>query len=86
MKSRANDRFWRSYRVLPPEIRTLARKTYRLWCRQPDHPSLHFKKVATDTWSARIGPHYRVLAAEENGILIWFWIGSHDEYERLLRK
>jgi len=85
VNSRANQRFWEAYRSLPPEIRLHARRNYRLWRRQADHPSLHFKKVAADTWSVRIGPHYRALAAEEQGELVWFWIGKHREYERLLR-
>jgi hypothetical protein len=35
-------------------------------------------------WSARIGSNYRALAAEKEDGLEWFWIGSHDEYERLI--
>jgi len=46
----------------------LARKKYRVWRENPNHPSLHFKKVAADTWSVRIGASYRALAAEEEGI------------------
>jgi hypothetical protein len=83
--SRANARFWRGYRLLAPETRTLARKTYRLWRINPRHPSLHFKKVLPDLWSIRVGRDYRALATEETGLLIWFWIGPHDEYERLLK-
>ena len=85
MKSRANERFWKAYRSLPLDVRMLARKKYRVWRENPNHPSLHFKKVAADTWSVRIGASYRALAAEEEGDLIWFWIGSHEDYERLLR-
>ena len=39
---------------LPPEVRRLARKNFKLWLRDSRHPSLHFKKVG-DFWSARIG-------------------------------
>ena len=47
------------------------------------HPGLHFKK-AGGYWSVRVGRNYRALGkAVENGIL-WVWIGSHDEYLRLL--
>ena len=84
MRTRANADFWSAYRELPPAIRQLARKNYRLWCRDPRHPSLQFKKVAWDVWSVRVGRQHRALAAEEQGEWVWFWIGPHDEYERLL--
>ncbi len=45
VNSRANARFWQAYRQLPPTLRTLARKNYRLWRQNPRHPSLRFKKV-----------------------------------------
>ena len=67
MNSRANSDFWEAYRQLPPEIRQLSRKNYRLWQRDQRHPSLKFKKVAWDVWSVRVGRHYRALAAEEQG-------------------
>jgi len=44
---------------------------------------LHFKKVGR-FWSARVGLHYRALAVEADDILVWFWIGSHSEYDRLI--
>jgi len=42
------------------------------------------KKVG-QFWSVRIGLHYRALAVEDDGDLAWFWIGSHAEYDQLLR-
>jgi len=30
------------------------------------------------------GAHYRALATEEGDDFIWFWIGNHDEYNRLI--
>jgi len=68
---------------LPPEIQRLARKNFKLWLRDPRHPSLHFKKVG-DFWSARVGDNYRALAIVEGSRAKWFWIGPHDEYERLI--
>jgi len=37
-------------------------------------------------WCARVGPGHRALGREHEGTLYWFWIGPHDEYERLLGK
>lgn len=76
--------FWRYYRVLPAEVRRLARKNYRLLRENPKHPGLHFKPVGPNTWSARVGAKHRALAAKVAGGFTWFWIGPHDEYERLI--
>lgn len=84
MKSSTVPKFWRAYADLPPEIKPAARKQYLLWKTNPRHPSLQFKKVGP-FWSARITEDFRALALEQNDTYYWFWIGSHREYERLLR-
>ncbi len=88
MRSRGTPRFWAAYRELPPEIRDLARKAYRLFRENPEHPSLHFKKVHNrdPVYSARITLGYRALGLLEDEDISWFWIGSHAEYDRLLDK
>ena len=78
MKSRATPRFWAAYRELPPEIRDLARKAYRLFLENPGHPSLRY--------SARVTLGYRALGLWEDDDITWFWIGAHAEYDRLLGK
>jgi hypothetical protein len=83
VKHRASPRFWRSYRGLPKEVRQLADRSYALLKNNPAHPSLHFKKVGK-LWSARIGLHHRAIAAEAGADLVWFWIGSHADYDRLV--
>jgi hypothetical protein len=50
----------------------------------PHHPSLQFKKIGK-LWSARVGLHYRALATEDGEDFIWVWIGTHDEYERMIQ-
>jgi hypothetical protein len=71
------------YRSLPPEVRALADQAYARLKQDPRHPSLYFKKVGR-FWSARVGAHYRALAVEVPDGLVWFWIGSHADYDRLL--
>jgi len=44
---------------------------------------LHFKKVGR-YWSARVRNHHRALAVEAPGGLVWFWIGTHAEYDKLI--
>ena len=83
MNSSTTRDFWRANERLPPEIRRKARETYRVWKANPRHPSLHFKKVG-DYWSVRVTEEYRALARWHKGTLYWFWIGPHDEYERLV--
>jgi hypothetical protein len=84
MKHFASPRFWAAYDTLPPSIRKLADANYGLLKRDPYHPSLQFKKVGR-YWSARIGLRYRALAVETDGGYLWFWIGSHADYDRLIR-
>ncbi len=80
----ASPSFWETYYNLPPEIQNLADKNFELLKENPYHPSLHFKKVG-NYWSTRVGIKYRALAIEiEEGIL-WFWIGTHSEYDRLIK-
>jgi hypothetical protein len=84
MRHFASPDFWAAYRKLPDAIRSLADKNFALLKSEPRHQSLHFKKVGR-LWSARVGLHYRALATEVNGDLVWFWIGSHAEYDRLAK-
>jgi hypothetical protein len=84
VRYRATPDFWYHYRQLPSEIQELADRCYELLKQDTRYPSLHFKKVSS-FWSVRIGIHYRALAVEENDDIAWFWIGTHAEYDRLLR-
>lgn len=80
----ASPAFWALYRSLPEEVRSLADRSYALLKENPRHPSLHFKKVGR-FWSARVGLHYRALATEAPDGLIWFWIGTHGDYDRIIK-
>jgi hypothetical protein len=80
----ATPEFWYHYRHLPGEIQELADKNFALLRNDPRHPSLRLKKIES-FWVARVGLHYRALARERAEGLVWFWIGHHGEYERLLK-
>ena len=75
--------FWGCYARLPEAVQRVADRHYALLRQNPRHPSLRLKKVGS-LWSVRAAAGYRTLAAEAPDGLIWFWIGPHDEYERLL--
>ena len=84
MKHRASAEFWHAYDGLPVQTRRLADKNFALQKSDPDHPSLHFKKIGR-FHSVRVGIRYRALAVDSNDGLVWFWIGSHADYDALLR-
>ncbi|WP_372722242.1 hypothetical protein [Novipirellula sp.] len=83
MNHHASPAFWECYRQLPEAVRNLADKNFALLRADPMHPSLHFKKAGRFR-SVRVGRNFRALAVETDDGLLWFWIGNHAEYERLL--
>jgi hypothetical protein len=83
VRHRASPRFWDCYRKLPEDVRRLADESWRLLRRDPKHPSLHFKRIGR-YWSVRVGLHHRALAVEHEATLVWFWVGSHAQYDRLI--
>ena len=84
MRHFASPAFWEAYEMLPAQVRELADKNYALLKADPQHPSLRFKKVGK-FWSVRIGLRYRALAVQSGDDLVWFWIGSHSDYDVLTR-
>lgn len=89
MRSLASADFWDCYAHLPVEVREAADRAYEIWLKDPFHPSLHFKRIAVETreyWSVRVGRRWRALGAkEEPEEIIWFWIGSHADYDRIIK-
>lgn len=86
MKHLASPRFWRCYRSLPEGVREAADRSFSLLKASPGHRSLFFKRIGQFR-SVRIGLHYRALAVEAGEEdIVWFWIGSHAEYDHLLER
>jgi mRNA-degrading endonuclease RelE of RelBE toxin-antitoxin system len=87
MKSFTNERFRKLYRALPEDVRKQAREAYRKFMANPQHPSLHFKRVnnTRPIFSARINVDYRVLGVLDEDEIVWFWIGSHSDYDKILK-
>ena len=86
IESRTTRRFREAFANLPEEIQRQARRAYFLFRKDPHHPSLRFKKVdeESNTFSVRIGLGYRALGVMEGSTIIWFWIGSHADCDRLI--
>jgi hypothetical protein len=84
VKHRATERFWSLYKALPKQVQALADSSFEIFKKNPPHPSLQFKQIGR-LWSARVGLHFRALAVERNGEIVWFWIGSHAEYDHIVK-
>jgi hypothetical protein len=87
MTSIATRRFWQLLNRLPVDVQVLAGKNYDLWVRNPQHPSLQFKRLggSKELVSVRIGDHYRAIGTLAADQVTWLWIGTHAEYDRLTR-
>jgi len=77
--------FWKCYDRLPETVRAIADKNFELLKSDPNHPSLHLKKVGR-YWSVRAGISYRALGigTPDGTGIVWFWLGSHAEYDKLI--
>lgn len=80
----ASPSFWLAYESLPVSVQRLADRNYEIIKKDPKHPSLHFKKIGR-YWSVRVGIHYRALAVDVEDGVLWFWVGSHSEYDKLIK-
>ncbi len=86
MKSRTTKQFRIAFEKLPAQVKQQARTTYRQFKDNPAHPSLRFKKVhqTLPIYLARISKNYRAVGQLNGDTIIWFWLGSHTDYEKLL--
>jgi hypothetical protein len=82
--SRAAPEFWELYRKLSPEIRAAARDAYQLFSQNPAHPGLRVERLRFDTraWSVRVTRDVRAVALRHGDEWLWFWIGTHKEFDR----
>jgi hypothetical protein len=85
VKSRARPSFWRAYDSLDPRVCEAARRAYRVFLNDPGHPALRFKKLGgyEHLWSVRINEQYRAVGERRGDTIIWVWIGSHNDFDKL---
>lgn len=88
MKVKADPRFWEAYERLSDQEKRAAKKAFAIWKDDPFHPSLRFKCVQENrkVWAVRVTRQLRALGEWEEDTFTWFWIGSHDDYERAIKK
>ncbi len=85
MRHFASRAFWHAYDRLPEPTRRVADRNFELLKEDSRHPALHFKQIGRYR-SVRVGLGYRALGVDADGDVVWFWIGTHAEYDKLLRR
>jgi hypothetical protein len=88
VNSSTTEEFWKLYRALPADVRERARAAYALLEQDSSHPGLRFKRIGLrePMYSVRIGLHYRAVGLLEGDNIIWWWIGSHADYDKLIQQ
>ena len=86
MTSHTTERFRKALKHLPPRVQRQAKEAYKLFSTDPHHPSLRFKSVHSTRpiYSVRITTDYRALGIRDGDEIIWFWIGSHADYDKVI--
>jgi hypothetical protein len=86
--SKTTDGFWKCYEHLPEGIKKLAKRAYVRFVDNPYTPSLHFKRIHSTRpiFSVRITKNYRAVGIQKESEIIWFWIGSHADYDKLVKQ
>ena len=88
MNSHSTERFRETLKQLPKEIRQNAQEAYSLWQQDTRHPSLHFKRIhaTKPVYSVRVGLGWRAVGVRRDDDMVWYWIGSHADYEKLISR
>jgi hypothetical protein len=88
VNSHSTERFREALKQLPKAIRQNAQEAYRLWQEDPQHPSLHFKRIHSTkpVYSVRVGLGWRAVGLRRGDNMVWYWIGSHADYKKLISR
>jgi len=88
MKSKRTKNFKKLFDKLPDPIKDNARKQYRLFIKDPFHPSLRTKLIGSTRderfkmYEVTIGMGYRATYFMDADVYVWFWIGTHDSFDK----
>jgi len=88
VKSHITTQFRKLFADLPVNIQTRAKKAFSKFKDDPYYPSLNFKRVHSSKpiYAVRISKDYRAIGIIQNDEIIWFWIGSHSDYDKMLKQ
>lgn len=86
MNSRKSPDFNECFAALPADVQQKARETFKSFQKDPTYPGLKFKKIKgmDDMWSIRITGDYRALGVKEGDTIVWFFIGGHADYDKIV--
>jgi hypothetical protein len=86
--SEITDSFRQNYGELAPDLKISVKRAYKLWLKNTHHPSLHFKKIHDQEpiWSVRVSKNYRVIGVMRDEKMIWFFVGTHAQYDKIIKK
>jgi len=88
VNSYLTDDFIKQFGKLPERIQIRSRQAYRQWKENPYDPKFQFKKVHSTKpiYSVRVNIGWRALGYKQNNSILWFWIGSHENYNKLIHQ
>jgi hypothetical protein len=89
VRSKTTRRFRELLAALPEQVQRQADDAYRRFRDNPSHPSLHFKPISPSDpaiYSARVGLRHRAIGIRQDDTVLWIWIGSHADYDRLIER
>jgi hypothetical protein len=75
-----------SLSALPLPVKELASQKYQALLANPQLVGIKpipENKGKLEVWSAQVGHHYRALAAKFQSQYIWYWIGTHEGYNKI---
>jgi len=86
--SHTNEKFRKLYATLSIDVRKQARMAYSQFKTNPYHPSLQFKRIHSSKaiYSVRINIDYRAVGILDGIEVVWFWIGHHNEYDKIITR
>lgn len=75
---------------LPDKIRRLALLAFRAFLRDPSHHSLRHHQLndndrgshRTGSYSVSINMQYRAIYTRDGDTNVWYWVGTHADYDR----
>lgn len=73
---------------MPENIKENARKQYELFQNNSSHPSLRTKPIGSTRnkklkiYEVTVGMGYRATYFLDGNIYVWFWIGTHDSFDK----
>ncbi len=88
-KNKRTKEFKQQFDVLPARIQKLARAAYKQFLLDPSHPSLCLHQLADigrgrhrcGSFSVYVTMKYPAIYVVDDGVNIWYWIGTHNDYE-----